>query len=146
MLVIEISLGQTASQAPVKVQEPNPSLSIWATIFNTLLFLSGSPCGNKARCATFADKNNIAELFLHAATQAPQPIQAAAANDRSAFSFSMGMAFPSTAFPVFTDMYPPASIMRSNAVRSTIRSLITGKALDLQGSTTTVSPFLYARI
>jgi hypothetical protein len=28
MLAIEISLGQVASQAPVLVQEPNPSLSI----------------------------------------------------------------------------------------------------------------------
>lgn len=28
IFVIEISFGQTASQAPVKVQEPNPSLSI----------------------------------------------------------------------------------------------------------------------
>ena len=47
-------------------------------------FLSGSPCGSNARCETFADTNNIAEEFLHAATQAPQAIHAAAAKDLSA--------------------------------------------------------------
>src|SRR5688572_28930514 len=36
--------------------------------------------------------------------------------------------------------------MRSNEERSTIKSLITGKDSALQGSTTTVSPFLNARM
>src|SRR6476661_8032811 len=100
MLVIEISFGHTASQAPVKVQLPNPSLSICATMLNTRFFLSGCPWGSKARCATLADKNKDAEAFLQAATQAPQPIQAAAANEASALSFSMGIELPSTALPV----------------------------------------------
>src|SRR5205814_687957 len=142
ILVTDISLGHTASQASVKVQEPNPSLSIWATMLNTRVLRSGSPCGNKARWATLADRNNMAELFLQAATQAPQPIQAAAAKEASAFSFSTGMALASTALPVFTEINPPACIIRSKAPRSSIKSLITGNALARQGSTTMVSPFL----
>src|SRR5215218_10799199 len=101
MLVMAISLGQTASQAPVKVQEPKPSLSICATMLSTRFLRSGWPCGSKPRCATFADRKSEAEAFLQAATQAPQAIQAAAANDESAFSFSTGMELPSTALPVF---------------------------------------------
>jgi hypothetical protein len=64
----------------------------------------------------------------------------------SALSFSIGIAFASTAFPVFTEIKPPASIMRSNEERSTIRSFITGKAFARHGSTTSVSPSLYARM
>src|SRR5579859_362929 len=143
---MEISLGQTASQAPVDVQLPNPSLSICATISATRVFRSGLPCGNNARCDTFADTKSSAELFLQAATQAPQPIQAAAAKAVSALSFSTGMALASTAFPVFTEIYPPAWMIRSNALRSTTRSFSTGKALARQGSTTMVSPSLKARM
>src|SRR5215204_3530033 len=108
MLVIAISFGQTASQAPVKVQLPKPSLSICATMLNTLFFFSGWPCGSNPRCATLAARNSDAEAFLHAATQAPQAIQAAAANEASALSFSTAMALPSTALPVFTEIKPPA--------------------------------------
>src|SRR6516225_7213490 len=100
MLTIDISFGQTDSQARVFVHAPNPSLSIWAIIFSTRVPRSGSPCGNKARCETLADTKSIAELFLHAATQAPQPMHAAAAKEASALSFSMGSEFASTAFPV----------------------------------------------
>src|SRR5215203_2865136 len=107
-------------------------------------FLSGSPWGNKARCAIFAAVYKEAEEFLHAATQAPQPMQAAAPNEASALSFSIGRALPSTALPVLTEMNPPAWMIRSNEVRSTTKSLITGKAFALQGSTTTVSPSLKA--
>src|SRR5690606_12024184 len=88
----------------------------------------------------------MADEFLHAATQAPQPIQAAAAKEPSALSFSIGMALASTALPVFTDIYPPACMILSKALRSTTRSFITGKAKDLQGSTTIVSPSLNALI
>lgn len=104
ILVMEISFGQTASHAPVKVQEPKPSLSIWATMFKARVFLSGWPCGNKARWETFAERNNMADEFLHAATQAPQPIQEAAAKESSALSLSIGIAFASTALPVFTEI------------------------------------------
>src|SRR6476620_7941705 len=100
MLVMDISFGQTASQAPVKVQLPNPSLSICATMLNTRFLRSGPPCGNKARCATLAAVNNESDAFLQAATQAPQPIQLAAPKEASALSFSMGMVLPSTALPV----------------------------------------------
>src|SRR4051812_24688688 len=68
MLVMDISFGQTASQAPVKVHEPKPSLSICAIMLRDLFFLSGSPCGRRARCAIFADVNREAEAFLQAAT------------------------------------------------------------------------------
>src|SRR5438309_10781031 len=105
---MEISLGHTASHAPVKVQEPNPSLSICATMLSARFFLSGFPCGRSARCAIFAAVKREAEAFLQAATQAPQAIQAAAPNEASALSFSMGMAFPSTALPVLTEINPPA--------------------------------------
>src|SRR5687768_6585601 len=118
ILVMEISLGQTASQAPVKVQLPKPSLSIWATMLSTRFLRSGAPCGNNARWATLAAVNREAEAFLQAATQAPQAIQLAAAKEASALSFSIGMALPSTALPVFTEIKPPACTMRSKAERS----------------------------
>src|ERR1043165_1427573 len=140
----EIPLGHSASQAPMFVQLPNPSLSCCITIFTARIFLSGSPCGSRARWLTLADRNNIAEVLGQAATHAPQPIQAAAAKDSSALCFSIGIAFASTALPVFTDMYPPAWIMRSKDVRSVTKSLITGNELARQGSTTIVSPSLYS--
>lgn len=43
ILVIEISLGQTASQAPVNVQLPKPSFSICATMLSTLFFFPVLP-------------------------------------------------------------------------------------------------------
>src|SRR5690606_31965447 len=104
ILSTEISFGQTASHASVMVQDPKPSLSICSTILSTRLFFSGAPCGNSARWATLADTKSIAELFLQAATQAPHPMHAAAAKDWSAFSFSTGIALPSTALPVFTEI------------------------------------------
>src|SRR5689334_8528861 len=65
MLVIEISLGQTASQACVNVQLPNPSLSIWSIMASTRVLRSGTPWGNSARWATFAETKSRAEEFLH---------------------------------------------------------------------------------
>jgi len=44
---------------------------------------------------------------LHDATQAPQPIHAAASNASSATLLGIGIAFPSGALPVFTETYPP---------------------------------------
>ena len=83
---------------------------------------------------------SIAEALGQAATQAPQPMQAAASMASSAFSFGTGTAFPSGALPVETETKPPAAMIRSRALRSTIRSLTTGKALARQGSITSVSP------
>ncbi len=47
MLEIEIFFGHSASQAPVLVQLPKPSSSIFATIAFTRLAASTFPCGNK---------------------------------------------------------------------------------------------------
>src|SRR5665213_514069 len=111
-------------------------------MFTTLVFLSGSPCGNKANCETLALTNNIAEPLGHAATQAPQPMQAAASKASSETYLSTRIAFASTAFPVLVEIKPPASIILSKALLSTIRSFITGNDADLHGSTTIVSPSL----
>ena len=48
-------------------------------------------------------KDSIADAFLHAATHAPQPMQAAAANAASASGFGTGRLFASRALPVFTE-------------------------------------------
>jgi hypothetical protein len=55
-------------------------------------------------------------------------MQAAASKARSASALGTGMALASGAPPVFTEMKPPAWMMRSKAPRSTTRSLMTGKA------------------
>src|ERR1043165_1769561 len=86
----EMLLGHSASQAPMFVQEPNPSLSICRTILTERILRSGSPWGSSARWDTLAERNSIAEAFGQAATQAPQPMQVAAANDSSALFFSIG--------------------------------------------------------
>ena len=99
MLVTDISFGHSASQAYVFEQFPNPSLSIWVTIFKALLLASTSPCGNKDKCETLAETNNIAEALGQAATQAPQPMQAAESKAVSAVSFSIGIAFASNSLP-----------------------------------------------
>ena len=82
----------------------------------------------------------MALAFLHAATQAPQPMHAAASIAASATSLPMGSAFASCGAPVRTVTKPPACWMRSNALRSTTRSFTTGKALARKGSIQIVSP------
>ena len=119
MFSCEISLGHSAEQAPVLVHAPKPSSSIVATMFCTLSFCSGSPCGNKANWETFAEVNNIAEEFLQAATQAPQPMHAAERKASSAFDFSITVVLASSASPVFTETNPPLLIILSKAVLST---------------------------
>src|SRR5688572_17221860 len=96
--------GHSASQASVFVQEPNPSLSICATIFSTLILRSGCPCGNNASWEIFALTNNMADAFLHAATQAPHPIQAAASKALSALVLGTGISFASGMPPVLTEI------------------------------------------
>ena len=44
----EIPLGHSTSQAPVLVQLPKPSASIWLIMFNTRSVASTLPCGNNA--------------------------------------------------------------------------------------------------
>src|ERR1043165_4526078 len=142
----EMPFGHSISQAPVLVQFPKPSASIWLTMFFTRAVASTCPCGSKASWETFAETNSIADEFLQVATQAPQPMHAAASKAASASGFGMGILFASCALPVLTEIYPPFAIMRSNAERSTVRSLITGNAFALHGSTTMVSPFLNERM
>ena len=62
---------------------PRPSA---ATILRTRSQRSGWPWGSSASCATLAAVNSMAEAFGQAATQAPQPMQAAASMAWSAFS------------------------------------------------------------
>src|ERR1700744_2566509 len=140
MLVKLISLGHSASQAPVLVQLPKPSSSIWATIACTRLQRSGCPCGNKASCDTLADTNSIAEAFLQAATQAPQPIQVAELKASSAITLGISISLASGTPPVFTDTKPPDCWIRSNAERSTAKSFITGNADARHGSIVMVCP------
>ena len=100
----------------------------------------------RPRCETFADTKSMALAFLHAATQAPQPMHWAASIARSAFSLDTGMLFASGALPVRTLMKPPACWIRSNAFRSQTKSLMMGKALARQGSITIWSPLLKLRM
>ena len=56
------------------------------------------------------------------------------------------MAWASGAAPVFTDTYPPACWIRSNELRSTIRSLTTGNAFARHGSIRMRSPLRNSRM
>ena len=67
-------------------------------------------------------------------------MHAAASIDASASCFGIGIAFASCALPVGAVMYPPAEMIRSNALRLTTRSLMTGNARARHGSMTIVSP------
>ena len=134
-----ISLGQAASHSRWLVQEPKYS-SITSTIASVRRERSGWPWGNRFRWASLAAVKSWPAPFGHAATQAPQPMQAAASIARSAFSFGTAIRFASGAEPVGAVMKPPDSMMRSNAPRSTTRSLMIGKPAARQGSTVIVSP------
>src|ERR1051325_3207002 len=146
MFSSEISLGHSASQEPVLVQLPNPSSSICFTIFFARSTRSTAPWGNSASCDIFAETKSMAEEFLQEATQAPQPMQAAAAKASSASCLGTGRLFASCAFPVFTETKPPAAIMRSKAERATTSSIATGKPFARQGSMVMESPSLNARM
>ena len=135
MCSIDTCLGHSYSQAPVLVQPPKPSASICAVMARTRSTASTRPWGRRERCETLAATKSMAEEFLHAATQAPQPMQAAASKARSASARRMGTELASGAVPALTEMKPPASITRSSAERSTTRSRTTGKASARQGST-----------
>ena len=89
---------------------------------------------------------SIAEAFGQAATQAPQPMHAAASKARSALRFSTGTEWASGAEPVFAEMKPPAWMIRSKEDRSTTRSLMTGKASARHGSMLIVSPSRNSRM
>src|SRR5450759_4053743 len=142
MFTILISFGHSASQAPVFEQLPKPTSSIFSTIALTLSLASIRPWGKRANWEILADTNNIAEAFLQAATQAPQPIQIAESKASSDFFFCTRIELASGAAPLLTEIYPPAIWILSKADLSTIRSLITGNGLALQGSIHIVSPSL----
>jgi hypothetical protein len=55
-------------------------------------------------------------------------MHAAASIDASATGFGIGIRLASGAPPVGAEMKPPTSTMRSNAARSTMRSLMIGNA------------------
>ena len=135
-----IPLGQTASHSPWFEQLPKPSRSIAWVIRRARCFLSGWPCGRRLRWETLAAVNSIADPFGQAATHAAHPIHAAASMARSETSLAIGMELASDALPVRAEMKPPACWIRSKAVLSTTRSLITGRAPERKGSTTTVAP------
>src|SRR5690606_11682606 len=120
ILLMEIFFGHSTSQAPVLVQLPKPSSSILATIDLARRAASTLPCGRRANWLTLAETKCMADPFLQAATQAPQPIQAAASMAISESSRGMGMALASGTPPVLTETYPPAWMILSKAVRSTI--------------------------
>src|SRR6266567_2999027 len=135
-----ISAGQTASHSYVLVRFPKPSASITCTIFRTRATRSGFPWGNSDRCETFAAVKSMADPFGQAAAHAPQPIQAAASIARSASCLGIGIEFASGAEPARAEMKPPAWTIRSSALRSTTKSLITGKLFTRNGSITMVAP------
>src|SRR5438128_4732082 len=135
-----MDLGQAASHSKWLVHVPKPSASIWLTILRTRAYRSGWPWGSRPRWDTLAAVNSIADALGHAATHAPQPMQAAASMARSAEVFGTGIALPSGALPVGAVMNPPAATMRSKAVRSTTRSLTTGNESARQGSIVISSP------
>src|SRR5690606_2541097 len=91
ILVSLMPTGHSASQAPVLVQLPKPSASIWLTMAWARLYRSVWPWGNNAYWDTLAETKSIADEFLQAATQAPQPMQVADSNASSDTAFGMGM-------------------------------------------------------
>ena len=128
-----IPFGHSISQAPVLLQLPKPSSSICVTMFLARVVRSTFPWGNNANWEIFAETNNMADEFLQVATQAPQPIHAAALKAASASGFGIGILLASFAFPVFTEIKPPLAMILSKAERSTVKSLITGNAAALHG-------------
>jgi hypothetical protein len=94
-----ISFGHAAAHSPWLVHEPK-YVSIVSTIARVRRWRSGWPWGRRLRCASFAAVNSCPAPFGQAATQAPQPMHAAASIARSASAFGTGMRFASGAEPV----------------------------------------------
>ena len=134
-----MSFGQAASHSRWLVQEPK-NASICSTMARVRRGRSGWPWGSRFRCASLAAVKSWPAPLGQAATQAPQPMQAAASIARSEASLGTAIRFASGALPVGAVMKPPASMMRSKAPRSTTRSLTSGKPAERKGSTVIVSP------
>ena len=94
-----ISLGQTASHSPWLVQLPNSSRSMAATMFSVRSSRSGWPCGSTFKWVILAAVKSMADALGQAATQAPQPMHAAASMAVSAASFGTRMTLASGALP-----------------------------------------------
>ena len=92
MTRISIPFGQAEAHSVALLQGPKASSSICNVIALTRSYRSGWPCGKLARWLTLAPVNSIADAFGQLATHAPQPIQAAASNARSAFVLLTGVA------------------------------------------------------
>jgi len=103
---------------------------------------SGFPCGNRDSALTLDATKSIADPFLHEATHAPHPMQEEASMLSSAFSLETSIVCASGALPVLTLTNPPACSILSKALRLTTRSLITGNAPLLKGSTVISLPSL----
>jgi len=84
----------------------------------------------------------MADPFLQEATHAPHPMHEEASMLSWAFSLEIRTVCASGALPVFTLTNPPACSILSKALRLTIRSLITGNAPLLKGSTVISLPSL----
>ena len=104
MLTMEISLGHSASHSRSLEQLPKHSWSIFLTMERARLAASGRPWGSNARWLTLAETKSMADALGQAATQAPQPMHAAASMALSAFSWGINMALASCAPPVLADM------------------------------------------
>ena len=72
-----------------------PRASMAATMFSVRSSRSGWPCGRTLRWVTLAAVNSMADALGHAATQAPQPMHAAASKAVSAASFGTRIALAS---------------------------------------------------
>ena len=140
---MEISWGQAASHSPWLVQEPKKR-SMVSTMRSVREYRSAAPWGKRLRWEVLAAVNNWAAELGQAATQAPHPMHAAASKAASDVSLGTGIRLASGAEPVATVMYPPASIIRSNAERSTTKSRITPNAAARQGSNRDDVPVLEA--
>ena len=95
-----IAFGHAASHSAWLEQLPKSSRAMAATMFSVLTSRSGWPCGSAFKWVTFAAVNSMAAALGQAATQAPQPMHAAASKAVSAASFGTRMALASGALPV----------------------------------------------
>src|SRR5690606_36277534 len=103
MKSMEMLLGHAASHSAWLVHEPKYS-SMTSTMRSVRDQRSVCPWGRRLRWAIFAAVNRLAAPLGHAATQAPQPMHAAASNAVSATIFGTSVRFASGADPVSAEM------------------------------------------
>ena len=111
---IEIPFGHSASQAPVLVQLQILLHHEQLPFVVHVLCVPVRPEEVKQTVKLSLRGTTSRMHFTQEATQAPQPIQAAASKASSAFTLAIGRLFASGALPVFTEMYPPACMIFSN--------------------------------